>query len=257
MSILSRDLVSISPQEGLDVPAETKYAMESGLESLGLPGKAWSLLKRTQRKLKQAEKHFDALRLRVVASEPRRANRNDAIVVALTSRTRGEGASTVALALARTFARNGDGRVLLIDSDEVSNDLARRAPAGAATILQAPEDLNSQDEVLPVPAWDVDLLALASSGNGDGLAMNSPQWEDYFSAMRARYDVIVVDAGSIHEGALQFWASVSSQILLVVDTTRTTVQALERLAKDLKTSKLAMTGVVLNKREYPIPQFLY
>ena len=257
MSILSRDLVPISPKAGLDAPVETEYAKECGPESLSLPEKALSALKRTRRRLKQAEKHFDALRLRVVASEPRRANRNDAIVVALTSRTRGEGASTVALALARTFARNGDGRVLLIDSDEVSNDLVQRAPAGVATIVEGPDDLDIQEEVYSVDDWDVDLLALASGRNGNGLALRGPQWEDYFSAMRARYDVIVVDTGSLQEGALQFWASVASQILLVVDTTRTTVQALERLAKELKTSKLAMTGVVLNKREYPIPQFLY
>ena len=75
--------------------------------------------------------------------------------------------------------------------------------------------------------------------------------------MRARYDVIVVDAGSLQQGLAHFWSRMASQVLLVVDTTRTTVQALERLGKELKTAKLALSGVVLNKREYPIPQFLY
>ena len=112
-------------------------------------------------------------------------------------------------------------------------------------------------EIEPIADWEVDLLALAAGRAGERLAPEGPQWEDYLSAMRARYDVIVVDTGSLQEGALRLWAGVASQVLLVVDTTRTTVQALERLAKDLKSAKQAITGVVLNKRDYPIPQFLY
>jgi len=212
------------------------------------------LLNGTRRRARKIEQSFEALRRRIVTAEPSRSNRNDAIVVALTARTRGEGVSTVALALARSFARHGDGRVLLIDADGTGNDLVRRAPGGIASIVHGPDDLNVQEEIHSIDDWDVDLLAVSAA---DGRLLEGPQWEDFFSAMRTRYDVIVVDAGSLQQGLVHIWSAVASQLLLVVDTTRTTVQALERLAKELKSAKLAMSGVVLNKREYPIPQFLY
>ena len=258
MSILTRDLV---PLASSDDPAAIEPAgvdrPVSGRSSGRLSERALSLFGGARRKLKKAEAQFDALRLRIVAAEPRRPNRNDAIVIALSSRTRGEGVSTVALALARSFARGGEGRVLLIDSDEVSNDLVRRAPQGTATIIEDPEDLTRFDEVEQVAEWQVDLLAMAAARNGESPIQQGPAWDDYLSAMRARYDVIVVDTGSLQAGALQLWAGIASQVLLVVDTTRTTVQALERLGKDLKSANQALTGVVLNKRDYPIPQFLY
>jgi Mrp family chromosome partitioning ATPase len=233
---------------------DDKCAKRSAPESMNLPQKARSLLNGTRRRIRKIEQHFEALRQRIVAAEPSRSSRNDAIVVALTARTRGEGVSTVALALARSFARHGDGRVLLIDADGKGNDLVRRAPGGMASIVYGPDDLNLEEEIYAIDEWDVDLLAVSGA---NGRLLDGPQWEDFFSAMRARYDVIVVDAGSLQQGLAHFWSRVASQVLLVVDSTRTTVQALERLGKELKTAKLALSGVVLNKREYPIPQFLY
>jgi hypothetical protein len=53
------------------------------------------------------------------------------------------------------------------------------------------------------------------------------------------------------------WADAANQVLLVVDTTRTTVKALERLQKSLSSTSLSLTGVILNKRRFPIPSFLY
>ena len=46
-------------------------------------------------------------------------------------------------------------------------------------------------------------------------------------------------------------------MLLVVDTTRTTLPALERLGKELKAAEFTLSGVIMNKRDYPIPGFLY
>ena len=64
-------------------------------------------------------------------------------------------------------------------------------------------------------------------------------------------------AGALTSRAPYDWSDGTSQVLLVVDTDRTKVEALSRLRKELKTAKLKLGGIVLNKREYHIPRFLY
>ena len=208
------------------------------------------------RKPSRLEESIDALRLRIMAKEPKRSQRNDAIVVMLTSRSADEGVSTVAVTLARTFARKGDGRVLLVDADQMEKGLLSRAPGGRATLIDHADKLDPQSEIETVSAWDVDLIALAPGSEG-GKSFDGAKWEEFTSAMRSRYDVIIVDAGTLKSGVPQFWADKTSQVLLVVDTTRTTLPALERLGKELKAADFTLSGVIMNKRDYPIPEFLY
>ena len=207
-------------------------------------------------KLSQVEQAIDSLRLRIMAKEPKRAQRNDAIVVMLTSHTADEGVSTVAVNLAQAFSRKGDGRVLLVDADQKDNGLVQRAPNGAATVIDTADKLDPQAEIKKVHSWDVDLVAL-SPGSEGGKSFEGPKWEEFTSAMRSRYDIIIVDAGTLKSGVPQFWSGMTSQVLLVVDTTRTTQPALERLSKELKAADFKLSGVVMNKRDYPIPDFLY
>lgn len=206
-------------------------------------------------KSKGIDRDFDALRLRVMATAPWRTARNDAVVIMLTSRTPGEGVSTVSAGLSRAFARNGDGRVLLVNSEETRSDLSRRRPSYGGTVIDDPAKLDPETPIAEIDGWGVDGITLAPNGRRHFLY--EPQWEDYFSALRTHYDVIVVDAGSLETGTPYHWANAPSQVLLVVDASRTTVQALERLREELRSANLDLTAVVLNKREFPIPQFLY
>ena len=207
------------------------------------------------RRVRSVEREFDALRLRITAAEGPNFRRNDALVVTMTSRTAGEGVSTVSAGLARSFARNGAERVLLVDADSARNDIAQRAPGNDATMILKTEDLDPNVPIGTVERWGVDVLALAA-GRRSGFPKEMP-WQDYFSALRTRYDVIVVDTGALTSQGPYYWADTASQALLVVDTSRTSIEALERLREELKTSKLTVTGVVLNKRDYPIPKWFY
>lgn len=207
-------------------------------------------------KSKRADEAVDALRLRVLAREGKRAQRNDALVVLLTSRLSEEGVTTVAAALARAFAKKGDGRVLLIDADVVSKDLVKRAPAREAIVIESAEQLDPEVEIKPVNGWNVDLVGLATSSDG-GQAFDANRWEKFTSGLRSRYDIIVVDAGTLKSGVPQFWSDSASQIVLVIDSSRTSVNALERLRKELKDAGMTLSGVIMNKREYPIPSLFY
>lgn len=210
---------------------------------------------RISRRGRKAERDFDMLRMRLLAGQSRGALRNDALVIALISRTKGEGVSTVAAGLSRAFSRNGDGRVLLVDADDVTNGLAKSLPTSGRPVFLDSTNLGPEVHPGGVRPWGIDFVALGAKGKDRfvyGLA-----WDDYFSMLRCRYDIIVVDAGSLETGTPYNWSNVPSHVILVVDTTRTTIKALERLREELKSSGPTVTGAVLNKRAFPIPSFLY
>ena len=101
----------------------------------------------------------------------------------------------------------------------------------------------------------IDLLSLPHREGQEVPAQ--PAWQDDYSELRTRYDVIVVDAGALDSKAPYYWSKGSDQVLLVVDSERSSPEMLKRLAKELKTAKLTLTGVVMNKRDFPIPKWLY
>lgn len=211
------------------------------------------------------ERSFDALRLRLLATDFPQIARNDALVVVVTARTRGEGASTVARGLAETFSRNGDGRVLLLDADERGNVALRDGSSGEVQVVR---DLRSVAG-LPAPAAaangssgkalvkaeaKTDVMALAVETNPFSA---SAAFAEFFATLRVRYDIVVVDAGALDTPSPYFWSENAQKVVLVVDCDRTTRPALERLKRELDHSNLKISGVVLNNREFPIPRFLY
>lgn len=207
------------------------------------------------RRSRKADRDFDVLRMRLLAGQSRGALRNDALVIALLSRTSGEGVSTIAAGLSRAFSRNGDGRILLVDADDVSNGLSKSVPATSATVHLNASNLGPDTYPGAIKRWGIDFVALGA--NGADRFVYGLAWDDYFSMLRGRYDIIVVDAGSLETGTPYHWSNVPSHVILVVDTTKTTIKALERLREELKSSGPTVTGVVLNKRAFPIPTFLY
>lgn len=53
------------------------------------------------------------------------------------------------------------------------------------------------------------------------------------------------------------WRASLDELVLTVDTTRTTVESLKRLNKDLEHHGLTVDAFVLNKRRFYVPNFLY
>lgn len=222
-------------------------------------------------KSKRMNKAIDAIRVAIVAARRQRYAHSGGLVVVLTSRVSGEGVSTITSALADSFARHEGERVLVIEAENRGRSLTRWLRGQQMLALEDKSGGNGHDHGsgyaiegnggtsnLPVPqadGWGVHTLALSSS-SADQYAQ-SFDWEDYFAVLRARYDVILVDAGSLETSMPYLWADAANQVLLVVDTTRTTVKALERLQKSLSSTSLSLTGVILNKRRFPIPSFLY
>jgi Mrp family chromosome partitioning ATPase len=201
---------------------------------------------------------FDPIRERILSAGRDLKAAGGAIAVVLTARRRGDGVTTIAIGLARSFARTPHCRVLVIDHDAVEGGVAARLDVAARTLDPAPAGRpapSARDVILPVASAGFDLLTL---GPGHARALpDEPPWEPLLTELRSAYDVILVDAGSLERHVPLGWGRWADQTILVVDTTSTTVETLDRLKADLKYWAQPLTGVILNKRRLPVPDALY
>jgi len=181
-------------------------------------------------------------------------------VLAVTGCHPGEGASTVAANLAAVLARPGDGGVLLIDADACHPSVHRifktkRSPGltEALTNGQAVEDV-----ILPSPVQNLDVLS-AGAANGDpSEILNSNRLSALLESAKRNYRFVVIDLPTVNRAS---WAvrlaSLCDGVALVVEAERSRREVVQRIKDQLIESKANILGVVINKRRFRIPGWLY
>lgn len=200
---------------------------------------------------------FEQIWLRV-ASAKAPASGGEVLSVCVSSRLPGEGATTVALGLAHAFSGALGGKALLIDVVVAKLELADRICI-AATPYSPNNPVERSNEIAahiaPFDGAGFDVLCLCCD------ALAAPEYEKYVRALLAalggQYRAIVVDTGALDRHAPFVWSRCVRKSLLVVDSTRTTDKALERMRKEMDEGLINVSGVVLNKRTYPVPRFLH
>ena len=197
---------------------------------------------------------FDTIRDRLLSFGGDRGAEEGALVVSIMSRVRGEGVTTVAVGL----ARGGPVRTLLVDYDPTPSGAAAtlglraRVFPGFSAAGSAP---SLADYVQPASAGPLSLLTL-DRAVPSGLEDRGP-WAESFECLRAAYPMVLVDAGSTHTTLPLRWARLATRRILVVDTSRTTEEELERLKAELGSVQQRVDGVILNKRTYYVPSSFY
>lgn len=171
-------------------------------------------------------------------------------VVVVTSAVGGEGKTTTALDLARSFVEAGE-RVLLVEAD------LRRPSLGAALRLEAAPGLS---EVL---AGQVELVSALRPGGADGPdvlpagtvppnpaeLLGSERMSDLVAALRAAYDKVLLDAPPVLPVTdAVVCAAVADGVLLVVRWGRTRRDEVSEAVGMLEQVHAAVLGGVLNGR---------
>jgi len=206
---------------------------------------------------------FNALRERLLAlprssASPHPPGPAGALVVSLMSRVGGEGVTTVAVGLARSLARVGSLRTLLIDHDSGRNGAAARLGVSPRAFAGWPAQASASallDAVVYIEPGRLGLLNLGSDVPSG--FVNDILWAPAYAALRQCHDLVLVDAGSMRQPLALRWARLVDLRLLVLDTERTTTEELERLKVEWQTNGQTLDAVVLSKRDYPVPGFLY
>lgn len=198
---------------------------------------------------------FEAPRLRLLAAG---MLGHPGAAVALTAGGRGEGVSTVAIGLAAALARTEGSRVLLVDGTPLGLRAYTMLGVEAATTplreLEAGE-AEPGAHIRVIERLGFDLLALADVP-GRAAAPSSALIEAW-SRLRAGYDSIVVDVGSMRSEAPHLWKSWVDHTVLLLDTTRVTREAVQSQRRSLEHTGLRLAGFILNKRRYHVPAGLY
>ena len=148
----------------------------------------------------------------------------------------GEGVSSVAASIAVGLRRESGGRVLLIDMGAIQ--------------------CSSQNGVFTLPA-----SAVTSWGGELSDVHRSYTWKtksELMAKLREERSVVVLDVPPIlsTKGAVRL-CSFADGVVLVVESGATRLQVVQEAKKRLGYAKANVLGVVLNKKRYPIPDWLY
>lgn len=171
----------------------------------------------------------------------------------------GEGVSSVARDLALVAARVPELRVLLLDLDPPGRRQAEWLQARHAGLAGSAEAVTQS---LPGAAGQ-----LAVTRFGTGLHVSEMQgawpgagivWNGTIAVLRASFDMIVVDSPSLQtafEGVML--APQMDANLIVVEAEATRAAVVQNLRDQLMEVGAPIAGVVLNKRRFHIPGFIY
>lgn len=197
---------------------------------------------------------------RALARRVRTALRTDAnCCVGVTGSEVGAGASTVAAQLALELGGEATGPVLLLDADPQHASPAKSFGWRTAVGLRAvPSSGSSVTD--PVQATRHSGLFVWPAGALRGTAAD---WSDeagqrLLRQLKREFRFIVMDlppATTLDEGVLA--ASEFDGFLLVLPAERVRRQAAERIKEHFVRAEANLLGVVLNRREYHIPEWLY
>jgi capsular exopolysaccharide synthesis family protein len=182
--------------------------------------------------------------------------------ICFTSALPGEGCSTMAAQFACAVAQSGAGeKVLLIDGNLRHPNLHELLEVddadGVLDVCMAgvPADQAIQSTELE----DLDVLTAGNrnqSPNPDFL--NPLRFRDLIRSLVTQYDLVVVDAPPVAMGtAATHLSKEDAATLLVVQASQTRREVIQGSIHELKLMAAHVAGVVLNRRRYFIPSFVY
>ncbi len=181
-------------------------------------------------------------------------------VIAITSGTRGEGKTTVAVNLAAVFAEMEDTKVVIVDTDfyrpmihEVFGVTPRKV---LNEVLTNGLDLDEALYATAIPNLDI-LPAMPSSRSGmEGVLekMAGPLLNEIVK----HYDYVIVDTPPVisasHAALIGRW---TDGLLLVARSESTPRQVVRRAVDELERGGAKVIGCVLTHVTYHIPDFIY
>lgn len=206
----------------------------------------------------RAAREVASLRERIELELPRNGRR----VVAVAGSIVGEGASSVALEMARAMAHEGGAKTILVDLDlaRTGRSLTQAIRGGGALsgIVDVAAGVDLERCVL---ATDEPSLHFLPSGREPVRALEvlpPERLRVIVDDLAKTYRTVILDLPSILEHPeAPALATAADGVVLVARANRTRREVAQRALLLLEGAHCRTLGVVLNQRKYPIPDFLY
>ena len=190
--------------------------------------------------------------------------------IAFASASEGDGAAQVAQLFAVELARHSGRRTLVIDSDRLQR-------LGVEDYLQMPWNCHPTniDNLWMLPATKRHNGNGNGSGNGNGnhragepkrsflmrVPQNGEQIDtglDSVDALRVSFDNILIDCRSLRTSAdVAVLASSVDGVVIVVEAGESRRDQILNAQRTIETAGGNFLGFVMNKRKYPVPEWLY
>jgi capsular exopolysaccharide synthesis family protein len=176
------------------------------------------------------------------------------------SANQGEGASTVALGIAMAAAEVWNQPVLLIDGNfshpRVCEAFGLSDTHGWGDLLAGGQDVKSliQDTTIP----HLQVMGAGAAQLNHLSMLESPAFKQLLSSLAAAYPLIIIDGPSINgfpESVL--YATQVDRVLMVIRSGITRVQVVSAALARLAAGGRDRVDLVLNRRSFPIPPWIY
>jgi capsular exopolysaccharide synthesis family protein len=181
-------------------------------------------------------------------------------IMSITSCYRGEGVSTIAVSLALTLAYQRKGRVLLVDVNFGDPDLHRyfgtEPSPGLAEVLM--ERHSYMASIRPSSIDNLDLLFTGQNIVDLSPFTDTKAFTDLLGFWKREYSFVIFDSPPLEVGrqALSLGSRVDS-VILVIEAEKVRWEVARRAKEHLQKVNANIEGVILNKRRFYIPQWLY
>ncbi len=186
---------------------------------------------------------------------------NDKMCTMITSAEAGEGKTVTALNLALVLAERQELRTLVVDCDlrkgKVATLLGQTKTPGMANLLRDQVSLKdvirqtAYPNVFYIPSGEI----LAEQV---GELITKPKLEDVFIDLRRKYDFIIVDTPPVNSVAdAGIIGRTIDEAILIVRMNKTSRDSVERSVRLLHAAEIKVSGMVLTRQEYFIPNYLY
>lgn len=199
---------------------------------------------------------FEALKINILAHHPGQTIKT----ILFSGTTHGDGASTTAINFATTLARNCRLKVLLIEANLITPNVHtafRIEPERGLSDLMSNGD-KPDFYIKKVEPGNLSVVTAGSKLTGSLSLFESDRFNEFLTSVRVAFDYIILDGPPVpnFSGARVLCTKVDG-VVLVIEAGKTRKQVAVRAKKELEEAGGKVLGVVLNKRKYYIPEWIY
>ena len=180
--------------------------------------------------------------------------------ILFTGTTHGDGSSTTAINFATTLARDCKLKVLLVDVNLRTPSLHEvfkiDKTSGLSDLLTNSGQMASP--VRKVGPGNLYVLPCGGDHSGPVSLFESGRFEQFLKTMRESFDYVILDAPPVPAfSESRVICGKVDGVILVVKSGKTRHQVALRVKKELQEAGGKILGVVLNKRRFYIPEWIY
>lgn len=187
----------------------------------------------------------------------------DPIVISFTSYREGEGVSTTITHFAQELSRDRRCKVLLVDFNVSNPSLHKFFPRkstkpeednGQASDMEIHEHQNQKIEA----SDHLHVITTKKRKSNHLPQQNRFEIIRFFLRAKQEYDYILLDCPPLeHNNFATMLACKADYTVLIVEAHRVRSQILNEMVSQLEQLGANILGVILNKRQHPIPRFIY